>query len=218
MIKSLNISVINPPEGTVFPYKRKVLVEKLFQYPERPKTSFTSSYLENLLNYPKYITYLKETIIHPGNKVYIITEQLEIKVYTIYKILNNYNYRNEKSSPLEGKVYLYDGTGQCDKININLGSFFNCIDNNISCTISGSNFAYGSCYICSSLREAIFMLENVLIHKTIKRLKESIDKGNAQKKKLEHFKNLIKKYQQMYKDIIKYYESGNFWNSIDYLN
>jgi len=216
MIKSLNISLINPPEGTVFPYKRKVLTEKLFKAPTRPKSttssSYSSSYLENLLKYPQYIDYLKDTIIHPGNQVYVITEQLDIEVYTIYRIVKKFHYRNEEENLLDGKVFLYDRKGDCNKINLNLASFLTCIDNDIACSISGSNFAYSSCHICSSLHEVIFILENVLIHRTINRLKESVDKGNAQKKKLEHFKNLIKKYQLMYKDIMKYYESGHFWD------
>ncbi len=211
LIKSLNISFINPPAGAVFPYKRKVLTEKLFKAPQRPKTNISISYLENLLNYPQYIEFLKDTVIHPGNQVFVITEKLDIEVYTIFETVKNYYFRNENKSPLDGKVYLYNRKGEHDKININLKSFLNCIDNNIACSIGNGNFGY-NCYICSSLHEAIFMLENVLIHSTIKNLKESIEKGNAQKKKLEHFKNLIKKYQQMYKDIMKYYESGHFWD------
>lgn len=212
LIKSLNISFINPPEGTIFPYKRKVLTEKVFKAPARPKSTISSSYLENLLKYPQYIDYLKDTIIHPGNQVYVITEQLDIEIYTIYRIVKKYHYRNEENNILDGKIFLYDRKGECTKINLNLASFLTCIDNDVTCSISGSNFAYSSCHICSSLHEVIFMLENVLIHRTINRLKESVEKGNAQKKKLEHFKNLIKKYQQMYKDIMKYYESGHFWD------
>ena len=77
MIKSLNISIIEPPASALFFLKRRVLVEKTI-----PRIS---NNFDNTSD--KYINLIKDTKAYPGNKIWVIKENLDVEVYTINRII-----------------------------------------------------------------------------------------------------------------------------------
>jgi hypothetical protein len=196
MINSLNINIIPPPTSAVFFYKRKVLTEKLNKL-ERATRTHDFPYDCSL----KYIQFIKDTKASSGNQIWIISKSnLDVYVYTIFRIENERHYEPEK---LSGHILLYDKKGVDTRIALNV--FLECVDSYRSFRM-WNGYGYGNnmgdCYVCSSEKETLLLFKNYLISYKISFLKGTHKNVSVETK--EYRKNLIKKLKKTQKEVDNY--------------